>query len=169
MLFSICHLGCNHKVSFSQSGWAMSNSSGWYLLTYCFRLWRRMLLGIVIPSDLMLLWVKGKESASRIFPITSAVAGVVAVSSTIGFSAGGVEAKSLYPCWYRYGDSQINYDLGLLFVQLMFGIFVFAVLSCTEPFVAYSILVPSKDSSKESSTASTAPSVVGKLKSVHTL
>ena len=136
LLFSISHIGCYQTLEFNPSGWDMAASTEWYFLTYFFRTWLKMIVGFVIPTDLMLLWLNGRTRSplmAKIFPIASVVALVVAAASAIGFALGGVEEKSLYACWYRYGNQQITYDLVLLFVQLIYGILVLGIVGLTSP------------------------------------
>jgi predicted permease len=132
LLFSATHIGCYNTLDHLNHSWSTSHRE-WYLLVWFSRTWFRMIQLFVVPSDLMVLWVKGLQSSKKIFPITSVIALVVAVASTIGFAVAGTETKGLYPCWYRYGPDQINYDLFLLFAQLICGILVLAVTSCVLP------------------------------------
>ena len=132
--FSLSHIGCYNAIMDAPSGWAMSSSVVWYSFTYFFRIWFRMLFAFSLPTDLILLWTKGYTvSSKKIFGLTSVFSLVVAIVSTIGFAAAGTEKKSIYPCWYRYGSEQINYDLGLLFPELIYGIVVLSIVTFTAP------------------------------------
>jgi len=133
-LFSMSHIGCYNLINVkSSTGWEMTSSSEWYFLTYFFRIWFGMLLAFSLPTDALMLWTKGAMFARKTCPATSILCLVIAVVSTCVFVAIGVPQNSLYPCWYRFGETQITYDLVLLFLQLLYGIFVLAVLMCTRP------------------------------------
>ncbi len=126
LLFSAAHVGCLQNVKpYGDENHTMAVSMDWYLLTYFGRLWLRMVLGLVVPADLLLLWTKGREAAANVIPITTAIALLIAVVSTIAFAASPDEQEgSQFACWYRYGKAQVTYDLVLLLIGLLFKGFV---------------------------------------------
>ena len=103
LVFSVSHLGCMYSLPTGDGGMVsvLGGSVQWYLLTYFGRLMLRLLLGFVAPTDLLLLWTKGRDRAASSMPYTLVVALVAASVSTIVFAASpGTQEASVYACWY---------------------------------------------------------------------
>ena len=100
-------------------------------MLYIFRPpWLRLLLGFVAPLNYFFV-DKGENFARSISPLTISVALLVAVVSTAGFVVSPHLVKpSLFACWYRYGDSQVIYDLVLLVVLLLIKGAVLIYIAC---------------------------------------
>ena len=112
----------------------MAGSVSWYLLTYFGRVWLRLVLAIVAPTDLFLLWTRGRSQAVEAVKYTSVSALVIAAISTIAFAASPDNQEvSRYACWYRYGSSQIHFDLVMIIMGMVYKIFVLAWVVCKPP------------------------------------
>ena len=77
-IYSIASIGCVWWIPGHASihGYVriLAGSVPWYVFTWFGRVLLRVLLGFVVPTDLIMLWVKGKSIASTFMPYTATFA-----------------------------------------------------------------------------------------------
>ncbi len=133
LLFNIAHLGCMTSTT-SVIGSALP-AVDWYLVTYFSRVLLRLLVSIVASADLLIHWTKGCSAASRITTYTILGSLLISAVSTIIFA--GMDTRNDYGmyghCWYRYGNTQIYFEMSMLSLCLVFKIGVLAWVSSRSP------------------------------------
>ena len=133
MLFSFAHLNCQFGASMGPEGWAIQQDRSAAVWTFFFRMWHRLLVTYGLGLNFLLIYVKGKDVGRRLFPYTSVLILIGSVSTTVVFATTHDFEMTRYPCWYNYGPSQIEYDMVLLVIELVFLLVVLGVVNNAGP------------------------------------
>jgi hypothetical protein len=133
LLFSSFHIKCDSLIDMSPTGWGMPSDLSAAVATWFGRLWHRTLVGWGFGLNVLLIHVRGVLAARRVFPYVSALLLVASLGTMVGFAVQDNVDKSRYPCWYHYGQDQVQMDFVLMMLELVFIVGVLITVGNAAP------------------------------------